>query len=146
MKRLKKYLIECGTITLADYKPNHLTYTSDAPAEQLAVFSEIWYGPDKGWQAYVDGAPVPHIRADYLLRAMRVPAGQHKIEFVFDPAAFKRGKAISFASSLLILLVLMGWGGWRLRDYFAHLPAVEAPVPKVKATPAPAKGKPGKKR
>ena len=50
-----------GTVSLTEYKPNHLTYTSNASAEELAVFSEVWYGPDKGWNAYIDGQAVEHI-------------------------------------------------------------------------------------
>jgi hypothetical protein len=101
-----------GTIELVDYKPNHLTYRSEAGSEQFAVFSEIWYGPDKGWQAYLDGEPVDHIRVNYLLRGMRVPAGQHTVEFRFEPKTYETGRRISQASSLLILLLLIGYGGY----------------------------------
>src|SRR6185295_15936798 len=61
------------TISLTSYEPNDLVYQSKATTEQLAVFSEIYY--DKGWNAYVDGKPVPHFRCNYVLRAMRVPSG-----------------------------------------------------------------------
>src|SRR5258706_4270516 len=93
-------------ITLDSYEPNHLVYTSSASSEQLAVFSEIYY--DKGWNAYVDGKLASHIRADYLLRAMRVPAGNHKIEFKFEPKVYDTGEKISFASSLILLLFCAG--------------------------------------
>ena len=63
-----------GSIELTSYAPNKLTYQSNTSSEQLAVFSEVWYGPDKGWQAYIDGEPVEHIRVNYILRALRVPA------------------------------------------------------------------------
>lgn len=103
-----------GTIKLTEYQPNHLTYTSQSSSEQLAVFSEIWYGPNKGWQAYIDGKPVDHIRANYILRAMKVPAGSHTIEFKFDPKAYDKGVTISFIFSGLILLAFLGYAAWSL--------------------------------
>lgn len=105
-----------GTIALTDYKPNHLTYASNAGSDQLAVFSEIYY--DKGWNAYIDGKPAPYFRADYVLRAMIVPAGKHKIEYKFEPAVYRTGEKISFASSLLLILLLIGGGifGWMKKE------------------------------
>ena len=99
-----------STIQLAEYKPNKLTYRTTALSTQLAVFSEIWYGPDKGWNAYIDGRPVKHIRANYLLRALEVPTGEHEIVFEFEPKSNKTGKLISFISSLIFLLM----GGYYL--------------------------------
>ncbi|NUQ25766.1 MAG: YfhO family protein [Saprospiraceae bacterium] len=141
-------LNKAGSIRLSDYKPNALTYQSESSSEQLAVFSEVWYGPNKGWQAYIDGKPVAHIRANYLLRAMRIPAGSHTIEFKFDPQAFKTGKAVSFASSLLLLLALFGWGGWQGWQYSRKIAAEEMakPVAAKRETPSAAKPKPRKKR
>jgi hypothetical protein len=95
-----------AAITLSDYKPNHLTYDSKASREQLAVFSEIYY--DKGWNAYIDGVKSPYFRANYVLRAMIVPAGKHTIEFKFEPAVYKTGEKISLASSLLLVLLSAG--------------------------------------
>ncbi len=97
-------------IMLTDYKPNHLTYKSSSRAEQLAVFSEIFY--DKGWNAYVDGKLTDYVRADYVLRAMRVPGGEHTIEFKFEPAVISVGEKISFAGSLLIIL-FAGFAAWK---------------------------------
>ena len=93
-------------ITLDSYEPNDLVYTSNATSEQLAVFSEIYY--DKGWNAYVDGKLTPYVRADYVLRTMRVPAGNHKIEFKFEPKSYVSGEKISFASSLILILSCAG--------------------------------------
>ncbi len=76
------------------------------------MFSEIWYGPDKGWQATIDGEPVDHIRANYALRAMKIPPGQHEIEFVFNPKTFYLGKTISTISSSIILLAFLGAIGY----------------------------------
>ena len=95
-----------GSITLASYSPNRVEYESNTEGEQLAVFSEIWYGPNKGWQAYVDGKAVDHIRADYVLRAMKVPSGKHKITFEFKPKAYYLGETISLISSSILLALL----------------------------------------
>jgi hypothetical protein len=100
-------------ITLTEYRANYLKYSSVASREQLAVFSEVYY--DKGWQAYVDGKPAPHFRADYLLRAMKVPEGKHTIEFKFHPNSYFMGEKVSMASSLLLLLLALGtgWMEWK---------------------------------
>jgi hypothetical protein len=97
-----------GTVQLTEYRPNALTYQVNAPADGLAIFSEMWYGPHKGWQAYLDGTAVDHIRANYALRALRIPAGSHEVKFVFDPPTYKTGTLISSVSSLLLLLALLG--------------------------------------
>lgn len=94
-----------GTIELEKYAPNKLTYKSNSQAEGLAVFSEIWYGPNLGWQAYIDGEPVEHIRANYVLRAMRIPAGQHEIVFEFDPASYRTGELIALIGSVLFVIL-----------------------------------------
>ena len=95
-----------ASIILTDYKANHLTYTANCSQEQLAIFSEIFY--DKGWNAYLNGNLVPHFRANYLLRAMMIPSGSHKIEFKFEPSSFDTGENISFASSAILLILLLG--------------------------------------
>jgi len=130
-----------GTIVLDDYKPNHLTYSSNTASDQFAVFSEIWYGPDKGWQAYLDGEPVDHIRVNYLLRGMKIPPGQHKVEFKFEPAVYSRGKTISFISSLLILLGLIGviaksYPKWKEEMLTASVPVKKEPIAPTKSSKA----------
>ncbi len=97
-------------ISLTEYRVNYLKYSSITSSEQLAVFSEVYY--DKGWQAFIDGKPAPHFRANYLLRAMRVPEGTHTIEFKFHPNSYFMGEKVSMASSLLLLLLAVGIG-WR---------------------------------
>lgn len=89
-----------------DYKPNHLTYETETASEQLAVFSEIYY--DKGWKAFIDGQPAPHFRVNYVLRAMRIPAGKHKVEFKFEPAVYYTGEKIALAGSIILLLLVAG--------------------------------------
>ncbi len=94
-----------STIKLVDYKPNYLVYeTKNLKANQLAVFSEIYY--DKGWDAYIDGNKAPYFRANYVLRAMVIPAGDHKIEFKFEPQSYYMGEKVSLAGSVLLVLFL----------------------------------------
>ncbi len=102
-----------GTIKLTSYKPNELVYESTSNTEQLAVFSEVWYGPYKGWNAYIDGAKVDHIRANYILRALKIPSGNHEIKFVFEPSSYATGSIISLICSGL-LLVILGLFIWRV--------------------------------
>lgn len=122
-----------GTITLTDYKPNELTYQTNTSQEQLAVFSEIWYGPDKGWKVTLDGEEVGHIRANYLLRAMKIPAGEHTVHFEFDPAyIYGVENVISRLSSGIVLLLgiaLIGWHGYQWYQQPAPEPA-PGPTPK----------------
>ncbi|WP_242923776.1 YfhO family protein [Pontibacter liquoris] len=95
-----------STIKLTAYSPNELTYEANAIGNELAVFSEIYYA--EGWQAYLDGHPVDHIRVNYLLRALPVPAGKHTIRFEFAPNSYTLGNTISMISSVLLLLVIIG--------------------------------------
>ncbi|RLD64572.1 MAG: hypothetical protein DRI84_08515 [Bacteroidetes bacterium] len=95
-----------ASIQLTTYEPNHLTYQSSSNAAQLAVFSEIYY--KNGWNAYIDGEKVAHARANYVLRALEIPAGSHLIEFRFEPGSYFIGKKISFISSLFMILLLLG--------------------------------------
>lgn len=93
-------------IKLTEYKPNNLKYESSAASEQLVVFSEIYY--KEGWNAYIDGELKPHFAADYVLRAMRIPAGTHNIEFKFEPKKYYTGEKISLASCLLLFGFIAG--------------------------------------
>ncbi|MGA0558839.1 YfhO family protein [Larkinella sp. VNQ87] len=92
-----------NSIRLTSYKPNELTYESNATSEQLAVFSEIYYNVRDEWKATIDGKEVPHLRANYVLRAMRIPPGKHTIVFKFDPISIRVGKVVDLISSLLII-------------------------------------------
>jgi len=98
-------------IVLDSYAPNKLVYTSNANQEQLAVFSEIYFAD--GWKATIDGVDAPHFRANYILRAMVVPAGKHTIVFSFEPSSFNRSETISVISAFILigLMVLaLGFG------------------------------------
>src|SRR5690606_21030546 len=87
-----------SSIKLKTYKPNYIEYQSVNATGGLAVFSEMHY--PKGWNAYIDGEKAPHFRADFVLRAMQIPAGTHKIEFKFEPEVVKTGGLISLLSSI----------------------------------------------
>lgn len=105
-----------SSITLTEYKPNYLAYEAKGlKSPQLAVFSEIYY--NKGWKVFIDGNPAEYFRANYILRAMVIPAGDHKIEFKFEPASFYAGSKISFAGSALLFLVIVAAGFFTYRSY-----------------------------
>jgi len=94
-----------GQITLTDYLPNKLSYNFKASEDQLVVFSEIW--TERGWKMYVDGQEQPLLRANYLLRAALIPSGEHEIVMEYAPKAYSTGNAVSFASSLIMILGLI---------------------------------------
>ena len=96
-----------GTINLLEIKPNYLKYESDLINDGLAIFSEIYY--PKGWTAYIDGVETPHFRANYVLRAMELPSGQHNIEFKFHPQSYYTGNQIANISNFLVIaLIIIG--------------------------------------
>lgn len=97
--------LSTDNIKLTSYKPNELVYESNVSKNRLAVFSEVYY--EKGWNAYVDGQLKPHVRANYTLRAMVVPAGKHKIEFKFEPKSYAMGQTISMIGSIIIVLLIV---------------------------------------
>jgi len=94
-------------INLTKYQPNELEFKSQSKTPQLAVFSEVYY--PHGWKMFVDEKEVPYIKADYLLRAVHVPAGNHHIRMVFEPEVIEKGKWLSLLSfGLFILLSAFG--------------------------------------
>ena len=95
---------ELGTIQLASYKPNELIYNFNSSKDELVVFSEIW--TSKGWTMWIDGKEAPLIRADYILRAAVIPAGNHDIMMRYEPKIWKVGNTIQFISSLILILGL----------------------------------------
>jgi hypothetical protein len=107
-----------GNIELVAYNPDRLVYKSSSNREEFVVFSEIYYGPNKGWKVTVDNEKADHIRANYLLRGMRIPAGEHEIIFEFKPDSYAKGETVSMAASIIILLVFFGWLGFSLMPYF----------------------------
>lgn len=93
-------------IYFEEYKPNYLRYETESATDQLAVFSEIYFA--NGWNAYIDGELSPHWRANYVLRSMIIPAGEHTVEFKFEPEIYDTGENVSLAGSILLLLFVIG--------------------------------------
>lgn len=119
-ERYKNYLSSSsfsgnGQISLTSYHPEKMVYSSNSSEEQFAVFSEIWYKGNQDWKAYIDGNEVEFIRVNYLLRGLKVPAGNHQIVFEFKSKAFNNGNIVSLLSSTLILLIL----GFLVFRYFS---------------------------
>ena len=92
------------TITLTEYKPNKLTFNAHSQNGGLAVFSEIYF--PWGWKATIDGKEAPIGRVNYVLRAMQIPAGDHKIEMTFDPAEVHQTETAAITAIILIFLAM----------------------------------------
>lgn len=109
-----EYSSSNSTIQLLSYSPKELLYQSQSASGGVAVFSEVYYQP--GWQCYIDGEKVEHARVNYILRAVEVPAGEHEIEFVFEPSSASTGEGISYASSIALILLALGMIAGKIRD------------------------------
>ncbi|AUS06659.1 YfhO family protein [Pseudotamlana carrageenivorans] len=102
-----KFSIDSNSvIDLVEVKANYLKYKSNNNNDGFAVFSEVYYG--NGWKVFIDGEPGEFIRVNYLLRGMQIPAGNHTIEFKFDPEVVKTGSKIALASSMLLMFLIVG--------------------------------------
>jgi len=95
-----------ATVKMDSYAPNDLKYTSNSSNENVIVFSEIYYQP--GWDSFIDGKKADHFRCNYILRGMRIPDGEHKIEFKFEPTSYFAGEKVAWASSIIMLLLILG--------------------------------------
>lgn len=95
------------------YNPDYVVYKTKTSKDQLAVFSEVYYEPD--WRAYIDGRPADYFRVNYILRAMVIPAGEHKIEFRNEAPLMHKWDNITLAISILMLLVMAGSLVWYYR-------------------------------
>jgi hypothetical protein len=102
-----------ATLTLLEQNPNYLKYESQSQENGFAVFSEVYY--PKGWAAHIDGKEVDIVRANYVLRALPIPAGKHTIEFSFKPDAYVVGNKVTMISSWMMLLMVVGCVVWELR-------------------------------
>ena len=102
------YKDSLSTIQLTSYEPNRLVYKASTPKDGVVVFSEIYY---PGWQVTIDGQPVDIARADYILRAINMPAGEHTIEMWFDPQSIHVTESIAYAALALLLIgvMLLAW-------------------------------------
>ena len=105
-----------GSVELREYRPDRLSYEATLDQKSLLVFSDIFY--EGGWNAYIDGEPVPHLRANYILRALPVEAGKHTIEFEFVFEPFEIGEKVSMAGSIIVLLLLLGSLGYSIYAKF----------------------------
>ena len=104
----KKYNVDSlATIKLTKYSLNALSYESFSNQNEFAVFSEIYY--KDGWNAYIDGELKPHLNVNYVLRGLEIPAGNHRIEFKFEPKVIQTGSTISLMSYVLLFLIPLGW-------------------------------------
>ena len=97
-------------LNLTKYQPNELEFKSQSKTPQLAVLSEIYY--PKGWKMFIDNKEVPYIKANYLLRAVHVPAGNHTLKMIFAPEVIAKGKLISMICFGLFLLLSLGGILW----------------------------------
>lgn len=88
-----------------DNNPEYLKYTTSSKTDGVMICSEIYYSED--WKAYLDGKEVPYFRANYLLRAINVPAGKHIVEFKLESDTFKKYNMISLIGSILIILIIL---------------------------------------
>ena len=104
---------EGDNIKLLTYEPNELVYKSSARSEKLALFSEIYY--PEGWKCYVDGKESKYFRANYVLRAMIVPGGDHEIRFTFKPSSYYTANNVSLASSFIFIVLIAGYVVIRIR-------------------------------
>ncbi len=99
-----------ATIRLVENRNDYIKYESKSGSNQFAVFSEVYY--PNGWKAFIDQKEVPIAKVNYVLRGLSVPAGNHVIEFEFEPSAYKTGDMISLVIGILSIL-LVAFGLWR---------------------------------
>ncbi len=98
-----------SSIQLTAYNPDVMTYSYNIASEQLAMFSEVYYPPSKGWNVYIDNKKVePFVKANYVIRALRLPAGAHTLEMRFEPKSFYTGSKIGLVTSIIVLLLFFG--------------------------------------
>ncbi len=95
-----------GWIRLVKNDNDVITYSSYSPTNEFAVFSEIYYA--QGWKAYVDGTPIPIVKADYALRGLSLSPGQHTLRFEFRPDSYYLGQKIASVSTWLMWMLLLG--------------------------------------
>lgn len=106
-----------ATIKQTAFDNENIKYESNSNAPHVAVFSEIYY---KDWKAYIDGKETPVAKANYVLRAMLIPAGKHNIEFKFEPAVYRTGSTITAISGWLVSLLFLGFIVYSVRPLLAN--------------------------
>jgi len=106
VKNMEPGIAEGANVRLTCYTPRYLNYEYSSSKDGVIVFSEIYY--PFGWKASIDGEAVDHYRVDYTLRALDVPAGEHKIHFEFDPDSVRIGDTIAIVLVCLMYLIILG--------------------------------------
>ena len=109
-RELLKPVVEAETdsasiVTMTAYEPNRLAYDVKSVKGGVVVFSEIFY---PGWTATVDGEPAELGRVNYILRAMNLKPGEHKVVLTFNPKSIRRTESIAYAASAVLLLAIIG--------------------------------------
>ncbi|WP_420387498.1 YfhO family protein [Roseivirga sp.] len=104
-----------GDINLVDYHPGYWKYESSNSSSGFAVFSEVHY--PKGFKVKIDGNEVEMLRANYVLRALQIPAGDHTIEFSFEPKIYTVGSLIMTVFSVIVLILFFGSVYLSIRTY-----------------------------
>jgi hypothetical protein len=94
-----------GYIKLVQNLNDQIEYRFSAPSPQFAVFSEVYY--PHGWNVYIDGNKTDYVRTNYILRGMYIPAGNHNIEFRFEPASYTTGRMVSIIANILVMLIVI---------------------------------------
>lgn len=101
-----------ATVQLTDYEANRLAYKVSSKQGGVVVFSEVYY---PGWTCTIDGEPAEIARANYVLRAVRVPAGQHEVVMTFDPQTVHITEAIAYGALGLLVVLIAVWAVLNLR-------------------------------
>ncbi len=94
-----------SVVTLDSYQPNELVYDVNSDSGGIIVFSEVYY---PGWTAAIDGKDAKLGRADYILRALSVRPGRHKVVLTFKPQSIKITETVAYISYGLLVLALLG--------------------------------------
>lgn len=123
-----------GTVTIADWTPNHFTLNVDAPGNNFLVVSEIYYGPS--WEATIDGKPTEIYQTNYLLRGVVVPKGKHAVEMRYVSPGFETAKNISLGLNLA-MFAMIGVGYFMDRKRRAGAAPEAEPEPPAPAPPTP---------
>ena len=117
---LQTAVLDSGTVRLTHYDTNLLRYVAESPKGGVVVFSEVYY-PD--WTVTIDGKPAELGRVNYLLRALRVPAGRHEIGMEFRPVSVATTDRLGYAAIVLTLLLFgaaLVWPAVRKRSHKAQ--------------------------
>ena len=101
----KNFNLGSGSITLKEYRPNYLRYEYDATSDAFAIFSEIYTA--SGWRAYIDQQEVEPLRANYVLRALEVPAGHHTVEWRYRAPKWVLIDGITLGFSAIVLIAII---------------------------------------